>query len=281
MNDPRLQRARRSLHSPVSPSQQVRITEEEMLRDGVYEDRHPDRISTSIRRFQSSPVTPDARTEWSRRRADNYSDEPTRNTDYDYDRRSIPPRRSATQTNLPVVQGTRSGQARQNVRPRTIETDEQYGGQASSLNRPRRMRWHWLIFVGLSIFIMVFGWLMFTMLNSWWTTTQNDWQYGRPRTYQVDAVVGQNDSPANPSHFIAVNLNRQIVVIEIPGGDASKTRIFDGPILIGPGQDLTPVTLTFEDVNHDGKIDMVINVQDAHFVFLNEGGTFKPVPGQF
>ena len=74
---------------------------------------------------------------------------------------------------------------------------------------------------------------------------------------------------ANPSHFIAVNLNRHVLIIELPGGDATKARIFNGPILIGPGQDLAPVTLSFQDVNGDGLLDMIVNVQDAHFVFIN------------
>ena len=55
-----------------------------------------------------------------------------------------------------------------------------------------------------------------------------------------DAVVGHNDSPANPSHFIALNLNRHIVIIELPGADPSKAKIYTGPILLGDGQDLTP-----------------------------------------
>ncbi len=254
------------------------------MSDGVYEDRKPGRLPSSARRY---PISSDAGTEWSRRRADAFSDAPTRYTEYE--RTSIPPRRSATQTSVPAVQaprktpgtlGTRGGQAPRYQAPDTDEQYDGYGYSGGTVAAPRRMRWHWLIFVGLSMFIMVIGWLMFSSLNTWWTNTQNDWQYGRPRTYQVDAVVGHNDSKANPSHFIAINLNRQIIVIEIPGGDASKTRIFNGPTLIGPGQELTPVTLTFQDVNNDGKLDMVINVQDAHFVFLNENGTFKPAPGQ-
>ena len=77
-----------------------------------------------------------------------------------------------------------------------------------------------------------------------------------------------------------MNLNRHVTVIEIPGGDSSKSKIYNGPMLIGPGQDLTPVTLTFKDVNADGKLDMIVNVQDTHFVFLNSNGTFVPAPGQ-
>lgn len=272
MNDSRL-RARRAPYTP-SPSQQLRITEEEMMRDGVYEDRQPGRPPTSIRRY---PISPDVRSESSRRRSDSYSETPTRYTEYE--RQSIPPRRSATQTNIPAVTG-----GRQNARTRAPITDEAYSDYpvaTGSKSIPRRMSWRWPVFVLLAMAIMLIGWMIFSMLGNWWTTTQNDWQYGRPRTYQVDAVVGQGDSPSNPSHFIAINLNRQIIVIEIPGGNTSKARIFTGPTLIGPGQELTPVTLTFEDVNHDGKLDMIINVQDAHFVFLNENGTFKPAPGQY
>jgi len=73
-----------------------------------------------------------------------------------------------------------------------------------------------------------------------------------------------------------VNLNRQVLIIELPGGDSSKARIYSGPILIGPAQDLAPVTLSFQDVNGDGLLDMIVNVQDAHFVFINDKGTFRP-----
>ncbi|WP_161977207.1 hypothetical protein [Dictyobacter kobayashii] len=41
------------------------------------------------------------------------------------------------------------------------------------------------------------------------------------------------------------------------------------------------MTLTFKDVNGDGKLDMIVNVQDSHFVFLNDAGQFRsPRPGE-
>jgi hypothetical protein len=123
---------------------------------------------------------------------------------------------------------------------------------------------------------MLVGWVLLTMLANWWQVTQDDWHYGRPRTFQTDFVVGHNDSPSNPSHFIAVNLNRRVLIIELPGGDSSKARIYSGPILIGQGQDLAPVTLSFQDVNANGVVDMIVNVQDAHFVYINDNGTFRP-----
>jgi len=125
--------------------------------------------------------------------------------------------------------------------------------------------------------------LAFTLssIGSWWQMHQNDITYGRPRTFQVDAVVGQNDSAANPSHFIFLNMNRHVIIIEMPGGDATKARIYNGPTLFGDGQDLTPVTAEFKDVNGDGRLDMVVHIQDQTLVYLNDGTQFQPLrPGQ-
>jgi len=135
---------------------------------------------------------------------------------------------------------------------------------------------HWLVFVGVSMMIMVMGWVVFTAVANWWITTQDDWHYGRPRTFQINAVVGHNDSPTHPSHFIALNLNRQIEVIEIPGGDPTHERVYIAVTLIGDGQDLQPVTLSFKDVNGDGKPDMLIHIGDQTIVFLNDQGGFRP-----
>jgi len=124
-------------------------------------------------------------------------------------------------------------------------------------------------------------WVVGSLLLTWWQVTQDDWRYGRPRTFQTDAVVGHNDSAANPSHFIAINLNRHVEVIECPGGDCSHAVIYLGPILFGDGEDMTPVTLSFQDVNGDGKPDMVIHIQDQRIVFINENGKFRPAkPGE-
>ena len=124
--------------------------------------------------------------------------------------------------------------------------------------------------------LMVIGWVVFNAILNWWQVTQDDWHYGRPRTFQTNAVVGHNDSSANPSHFIALNLNRHVEIIEFPGGDPTHARIFLGPILIGDGQDLTAVTLSFKDVNGDGKPDMLAHIQDQTIVFINDNGTFRP-----
>ncbi len=245
------------------PAQQTKVTDEDMLNEGEYDDVWPARLPASARRYQRPP---DVRAETGRKQVDAqrlYAD------GNNYDRRTaIPPRRTATQTNIPAVQGNRQ---------RHVYTDDI--ALPDNNGRPgnrQRVHIHWLVFVGLAMFIMVIGWVTFSALGNWWQVTQDDWHFGRPRTFQTDAVVGHNDSQSNPSHFIAVNMNRHILIIELPGGDSSKARIFSGPVLIGPGQDLTPVTLTFKDMNGDGQLDMIVNVQDAHFMFLNVNGTFQP-----
>src|ERR1700693_4345451 len=102
----------------------------------------------------------------------------------------------------------------------------------------RRPRMHWLFYVGLSMLIMLLGWIALSFFFQWWQVTQDDWHYGRPRTFQIDAVVGHGDTPASPSHFIALNLNRHIEIIEIPGGEATHMKVYLGPILVGEGQEL-------------------------------------------
>src|SRR5712692_6156105 len=152
---------------------------------------------------------------------------------------------------------------------------------ASKLRSTTRRHVHWTVYLGLALLVMLAGWVLLSLLSAWWQVTQDNWHYGRPRTFQTDAVVGHNDSVAHPSHFLVLNLSRQIEIVEFPGGDASKGKIYLGPTLIGAGEDLAVVTLTFKDVNGDGIPDMILNVQESHFIFINDHGQFRPAkPGE-
>jgi len=138
-----------------------------------------------------------------------------------------------------------------------------------------------VIAVVVGMLLMAALFLMMNSLGSWWQVHQDDVTYGRPRTYQVDAIVGHNDSAANPSHFIFLNLNRHVEIIEFPGGDTAHARIYSGPTLFGNGQDLTPVTGQFKDVNGDGRLDIIVHIQDQVLVYINDGTQFVPQqPGQ-
>src|SRR5690349_10595561 len=57
----------------------------------------------------------------------------------------------------------------------------------------------------------------------------DDLRYGRPRTTQLDAFVGHSETSGHPTHLIAMNLNRQATIIEMPGGDAANARAITGP----------------------------------------------------
>lgn len=237
----------------------------------AFDDAEPERIPSSVLHYQRLA---DVRSEAGRASADvrvlsSQGSYQARN------KSTVPPRSSATKTNTPAVSGNRRhDEETANDEIAIRHTDE-------LMVRPFMPRFHWTVLLGMAMFIMVVGWVLLTMVANWWQVTQDDWHYGRPRTFQTDMVVGHNNSTADPSHFLALNLNRHIEIIEFPGGDASKARIYMGPTLVGSGQELAVVTLTFKDVNGDGKMDMIVNVQDSHFVFINDNGQFRPLrPGE-
>jgi hypothetical protein len=128
---------------------------------------------------------------------------------------------------------------------------------------------------------MLVLWVFGSLAVAWGQQRYDDITYGRPRTYQTDAVVGHNDSPTHKSHFIAVNYNRQAIVTEWMGGDPAKSVVYVVPYyIVGDNSDLTPVTVEFRDVTGDKKPDMIIHIhlrtQDQTFVFVNAGTKFRP-----
>ena len=276
--------------------------------DEEYDDVWPSRMPTSARRYSGDVRTETGRSSADVRTSSQGGYRTTSNPGRTTGGNTIPPRRTASMPivqqsarrtvtqNVPAVQparrtATQNTPAVQLPRRRPVEDfdDEDIPQRTSGLLRQpaasikgarshsgNGLRFHWLVYVGLAMIGMVVCWFLLTSFLSWWQVTQDDWHYGRPRTAQYDVVVGHGDSLANKSHFIAINLRKHIEVIECPAGDCSKARVLIGPVLIGPNQDLAPVTLTFKDVNNDGKTDIIVNVQDNHFVFINDSGTFRP-----
>lgn len=68
---------------------------------------------------------------------------------------------------------------------------------------------------------------------------------------------------------MAINLNRQITIVELPGGNAGKARTLAGPYLFGAEEDLTPPRLTLRDMDGDGTVDLVLNICNEQVVYLN------------
>lgn len=143
---------------------------------------------------------------------------------------------------------------------------------------------HWLLPLGVAMIVLVVLWVLGSAALAWGTQRFNDLRYGTPRTFQTDAAVGHGDSLKNPSHFIAMNFNRQAVVIEFMGSDPSKAITYIAPVFIaGDNGELAPVTVEFRDVTGDGKVDMLVHIhlsgQDQISVFVNEGTKFRPSNG--
>ena len=119
--------------------------------------------------------------------------------------------------------------------------------------------------------------LVVSALVTWTQIKLDDMAYGNPRTTHLDAVVGAGDSEAQPTHFIAMNLNRQVSVIELPGGDLSKAVAINGPYLFGDGENLTPIKMRVEDINGDGKPDLLLTVKNEELAYINDKANFRPI----
>jgi hypothetical protein len=142
----------------------------------------------------------------------------------------------------------------------------------------RKVQPHWLLYVAIALFLLLFGYIGLTDFSNWWQGHQDDATYGMPRTYQTDAVVGHNgDSKTHPSHFQAENLKGEIIVIEFPAGDITKARSYR--ITTIPGNDATvPAKVVFQDTRNSGKLDMVVIIGDpgsqVTITLYNDGTQF-------
>src|SRR5260370_13729968 len=97
---------------------------------------------------------------------------------------------------------------------------------------PKRSK-HWLVYIGIGMIAMLAIFVGLQMLGNWWSEHQLDATYGFPRTYQVDQVVGHDDSIDHPTHFIFLNIKGRVVIIELPGGNTALAPISNCPLLIG------------------------------------------------
>src|SRR5262245_13523396 len=83
------------------------------------------------------------------------------------------------------------------------------------------------------LLLLVLGYLLLTPVFTWSQRRLDDLHYGFPRSTQFDGLVGHDEAGGEPTHLMALNLRGQISILEIPGGDPSKTRAIVGPYLVG------------------------------------------------
>ena len=140
---------------------------------------------------------------------------------------------------------------------------------------PAKRSIHPLIWLVAALLIMLLGWTAFNTLGSLVQSLQENATYGYPRTFQVDANVGHN---GRTSHFICLNLRGEIQVIELQAGHPESAKIYT--VLVLPAdQDRVPCTLTFTDINGDGKTDMLVHIGNSTEIpMYNNGSTFQSQP---
>ena len=162
------------------------------------------------------------------------------------------------------------------VPPRRSATLDHTNPKKTRLIRQRRpFLVRFLVVLGLGLLVLALGIMAFNAFSNWWQLHTDDVTYGRPRTYQTDQYVGHGDSPAHPNHFIALNLNGVVEVIEI---NAQHIQL-DHAYYITTTDPLNPVTLTFPTV--DGKQYMYISIGDSSNAYtvamVNDGKEFTGV----
>ena len=180
----------------------------------------------------------------------------------------VPARRTAS----PYTQSP-GGVRGRNARGITVQQAPSYADKQAY----ERRNVHWMLYVGVGMIAALALWVLGSSLLAWGSAKYNDIAYGYPRTFQTDAVVGHGgDNKTQPSHFVALNLHGQVIIVELMAGNPAKSINYTGPDLFESGGDLIPVTLEFRDVTGDSKVDMLIHIQDKVFVFVNDGTKFRP-----
>ncbi len=139
---------------------------------------------------------------------------------------------------------------------------------------PPKRHMHWSFILGLGMLLALALWIGASEALAWWNTHQLDSLSGMPRTYQTDAIVYPSDTSDHPSHYIFLNLNGTVIIVELPHDDTTHARIYKGPTLLSDNADLTPVTGEFKQVN--GKVEMIVHVGEQQVIYLNDGTQFKP-----
>jgi hypothetical protein len=117
--------------------------------------------------------------------------------------------------------------------------------------------------------------VLVNMALHWSRLRLDDIQYGRPRTTHLSGSIGFGEAPGQHSHIVAMNLDRQVTVIVLPGGNAAEAQYLPGPYLFGANEDLTPVELSLHDIDNDGYNDLTISVRREYIVYLNKNGAFR------
>jgi len=190
----------------------------------------------------------------------------------------LPPiaQRASRTRKYPEMARDRTTQDYQNIKERDTESrDFPLRDPQTKKDKPQHnLLRHSLVYIGIGMIISLLLVVAAQVTGNWVSNTVDDLRYGNPRTFQIDAFVG-HETGKTPSHFIALNLHGRIQIIEFPGGDGTKAKIYLGPQLYDANADRIPVKLQFVDVHHNHQPDMYVQFGNTQVVFRNTAGGFQ------
>lgn len=130
-----------------------------------------------------------------------------------------------------------------------------------------------IILLALTLALAIISFLM-PALNRW----SDDRTYGYPRTTHTRVNIGHGTVAEPYSDFTGENINGYIYVVELEETDPSQKhpQVYFVTRYTGQDKDLIAVaSITFADENGDGKVDMLVTMENGStFVLYNNGQTF-------
>ena len=145
--------------------------------------------------------------------------------------------------------------------------------------RRRGMLAHPLLTAAFAAAAIVIAYQLLSGLLFWTQLRLDDLRYGYPRSSQMEGYVGFGESNGQPTHFMALNLHRQVVVLYIAGDNPTHVSTIKGPLLYGANEEYAPVTMRLVDVTGDGYPDLVLSVDRQQIVYVDQPrlASFRPL----
>jgi hypothetical protein len=134
-----------------------------------------------------------------------------------------------------------------------------------------------LALVALAVVIWCIVWGILSFIG-FCTDVWNTYHYGPTRTSVVSGVFGiDNDSQADPTSVIAMNVNGILVLEVLPAGDVSQMKVYPTSLkLVGDNAAKLPIRLKIEDVHGNHRPDVLIEIpgQSIPLKLINTGNGF-------
>jgi len=128
------------------------------------------------------------------------------------------------------------------------------------------------LYTALGMIFMLCLYLLGTLVVfPWWTGITNRWDYGKALIVATNQNVGHNDG----SLFLSYYANKHAVVIEMTGKPIKGT-VYSLPLDLDPARSHL-ITLSFIDINFDGKPDIVLVIDNlpSLYALVNTGSSYK------